>query len=54
MTYVLTLLLLMSGEMVGADVTLPSDADCVRTASAIAEDNHAQLVAFRCTIEVGV
>ena len=54
MTYVLTLWLLAAGQMFGADVELPGDADCGRTAAAIAEDNGATLVGWRCVLQVEV
>ena len=52
MSYILTIWLLVSGELIGADVTLPGDADCARTAALIAADNGATLVNYACVLEM--
>ena len=52
MSYLLTIYLLVSGQLIGADVVLPGDADCARTAQAIAADNGGELVEFACVLWV--
>ena len=54
MTYLLTIWLLVAGEMIGAEVTLPGSANCPATAAATATENDAQLIAFSCVLEIGV
>jgi hypothetical protein len=52
MTYILTIWLIVSNQLVGIEVRIPASANCAMTAEATAAANDMELVSFKCVLEV--
>lgn len=52
MTYILSLWLVVAGDLAGARISLPPSADCAATAAVIAEQAGATNYGFTCVLEI--